>query len=110
MLLKVFHLTNAYLSGLDYTDHVYDYEDLTDDDDDDEDDEYGRQSNRYCGFAQSFLDKGVSKQLPVLTHYKTVKFVTPEVSAIYMQFLSWQKYLSWQSKPVHKHTQSFKYD
>lgn len=76
-----FHPTNTYLSGLDYTDNLDDYEDLTDDDDDEE---YDRQTNRYCGFAQNFLDKGVSKQLPALPRYKT-KYVTPEVRALYMQ-------------------------
>ncbi|MCJ8730679.1 hypothetical protein PDJAM_G00187320 [Pangasius djambal] len=61
--------------GIDYLD----YEDLTDDDDDD--DGYGRQNNRYCGFPQNFLDKGLSKQLPAITHYKPVKCVTPEEAA-----------------------------
>ncbi|KAF4090246.1 hypothetical protein AMELA_G00049600 [Ameiurus melas] len=64
--------------GLDYTDHLNDYEELTDDEDDDE---YDRQHNRYCGFTQHFLDKGVSKQLPAITHYKTVKYLTPEEAA-----------------------------
>ncbi|KAK2852779.1 hypothetical protein Q7C36_007980 [Tachysurus vachellii] len=67
--------------GLDYQDHMYSYEDLTDDDDDDDDDEYGRQNNKYCGFAQNFLDKGIFKQLPAITHYKTVKCITPEEAA-----------------------------
>ncbi|XP_053476958.1 uncharacterized protein si:dkey-33c12.4 isoform X1 [Ictalurus furcatus] len=64
--------------GLDYPDHLDDYEELTDDEDDDE---YDRQHNRYCGFTQRFLDKGVSKQLPAITHYKTVKYLTPEEAA-----------------------------
>ncbi|KAI5108157.1 hypothetical protein C0J45_1751 [Silurus meridionalis] len=65
---------NVFASGLDYSDH---YEDLTDDDDDDDDD-YSRQNNGYCGFAENFLDKRVSKQLSAIPHYKTVKRVTPE--------------------------------
>lgn len=67
------------LSGLDYPNHMYSYVDLTDDDDDDE---YGSQNNRYCGLTEHFLDKGVSKQLPPIKHYKTSKRTTPEVSAV----------------------------
>ncbi|KAF7710563.1 uncharacterized protein si:dkey-33c12.4 isoform X2 [Silurus meridionalis] len=67
----------GYNYGLDYSDH---YEDLTDDDDDDDDD-YSRQNNGYCGFAENFLDKRVSKQLSAIPHYKTVKRVTPEEAA-----------------------------
>ncbi|XP_058241432.1 uncharacterized protein si:dkey-33c12.4 isoform X2 [Hemibagrus wyckioides] len=66
--------------GLDYPDQMYSYEDLTDDDDDD-DDEFGSQNNRYCGFTEHFLDKGVSKQLPAIKCYKTTKRATPEEAA-----------------------------
>ncbi|KAI5606797.1 hypothetical protein C0J50_7351, partial [Silurus asotus] len=62
----------------DYSDH---YVDLTDDDDDDDDDVYSRQNNGYCGFAENFLDKRVSKQLSAIPHYKTVKRITPEEAA-----------------------------
>lgn len=79
LIFWFFYSSNVCLSGLDFQDHMYGYEDLTDDDDDDE---YGSQNNKYCGFAQNFLDKGIFKQLPAITHYKTVKCITPEVSAV----------------------------
>ncbi|KAM9477240.1 uncharacterized protein Hap1MRO34_010107 isoform 2-T2 [Clarias gariepinus] len=72
-------LESNYEFGLDYQDQFYEYDDLTDDDDEDE---YDRRNNRYCGFAQNFLDKrGSSQFLPAITHYKPAKRVTPEEAA-----------------------------
>lgn len=70
------------LSGLDYSDNLDNYEDLTDDEDYDD----VRQNIRYCGFDQNFLDKRAPKQLPLITRFKTVKHITPEVRAVCMQF------------------------
>ncbi|KAK3554412.1 hypothetical protein QTP70_023054 [Hemibagrus guttatus] len=78
-----FHNIFSYICNrLDYPDQMCNYVDLTDDDDDDDDnDEYGSQNNRYCGFTQNFLDKGITKHLSAIKHYKTAKRVTSEEAA-----------------------------
>lgn len=76
-----FYSTYICLTGL-YNPDLVSYEELTDDDDEDE---YDSQTNGYCGFAQNFLDKRVSKHLSALPRNKS-KSITPEVKLLYMKY------------------------